>query len=121
ELTKFAINATASKQNNLINSTINIKPVANIKGSASAIFPIHGISAKVQAAWQQDNLFISAFKLRNHTPITQTVANNTLRGDWLSATLMQEQLNPFAEEGDSTWLYLVSDKPFQQVVEEIER
>ncbi|MBL4822047.1 MAG: DUF3438 family protein [Colwellia sp.] len=121
ELTKFAINATTSKQNNLINSTSNIKPVVNINGSASAIFPIHGISAKVQAVWQQDNLFISAFKLRNHTPITQTVANNTLRGDWLSATLMQEQLNPFAEAGDSTWLYLVSDKPFQQVVEEIQR
>ncbi|MGL1958370.1 MAG: DUF3438 family protein [Colwellia sp.] len=129
ELTKFAINATDSKQNSITNiaanittnSEANIKPVANIKGSASAIFSIHGVSAKAQAAWQQDNLFVSAFKLRNHTPVEQNIANNTLRGDWLSATLMQEQLNPFSEEGDSTWLYLVSDKPFQQIVEQIER
>jgi len=118
ELTKFAIDATNSKQTATNN---NIKPVANITGTASAIFPIHGISAKAQAAWQQDNLFISAFKLRNHTPVEQTIANNTLRGDWLSATLMQERLNPFAEVGDSTWLYLVSDKPYQEVIKQIQR
>ncbi len=119
ELTKFAINAIENNQTKPTSS--NIKPVNNITGSASAIFPIHGISAKATAAWQQDNLFISAFKLRNHTPMAQTLANNTLRGSWLSATILQEQLSPFAEAGDTTWLYLVSDKPFQQVIEQIEK
>lgn len=122
ELTKFAINATNNKQNKSAPTKAtddNITPVNNINGSASAIFPIHGISARAKAVWQQDNLFVSAFKLRNHTPIAQTVTNSNLHGNWLSATIIQEQLKPFAEEGDTTWLYLVSDKPFQQVIEQI--
>lgn len=126
ELTKFAINAINSTEGNQAkqtntNANNTIKPVHDISGSASAIFPIHGISAKAHAAWQQDNLFVGAFKLRNHTPVPQKVANNALRGRWLSATILQDQLSPFAEEGDSTWLYLVSDKPFQQVIEQIEK
>lgn len=117
ELTKFAISAiNQDKQKR----SDNIKPVANINGSATAIFPVHGISAKAKAVWQQDNLFISAFKIQNHTPINQTITSNTLRGDWLSATLLQDQLSPFANKGDSTWLYLVSDKPFQQVIKQIQ-
>lgn len=121
ELTKFAINAlnadSGTINQNIENNTI--KPVNNINGSASAIFPIHGISAKAQAVWQQDNLYVSAFKVRNHTPIAQTISSNTLQGNWLSATIAKEALSPFAEENDSTWLYLVSDKPFLQVLEEI--
>ncbi|MBL0709753.1 MAG: DUF3438 family protein [Colwellia sp.] len=122
ELTKFAIDAIKEHKNSPMQTIINgnIKPVRNIKGSASAIFPIHGISAKAKAVWQQDNLFVSAFKLRNHTPVAQKISNNTLHGNWLSATLMQEQLSPFSEVGDTTWLYLVSDKPYQQVIEQIE-
>jgi len=122
ELTKFAINAINSEQSkSVITKATNndITPINDISGSASAIFPIHGISARAKAVWQQNNLFVSAFKLRNHTPIAQTVTNNSLHGNWLSATIMQEQLKPFAEEGDTTWLYLVSDKPFQQVIEQI--
>lgn len=119
ELTKFAINAINNNQQQEKITNSNIIPVTDIKGSASAIFPIHGISARAKAVWQQDNLFVSAFKLRNHTPIAQTVTNSALHGDWLSATIIQEQLSPFAEEGDTTWLYLVSDKPFQKIIEKI--
>jgi general secretion pathway protein D len=121
ELTKFAINAINTNQTKQTSTDNNIKPIDNISGSASAIFSVHGISAKAQAVWQQDKLFVSAFKLRNHTPITQVLANNNLHGNWLSATILQEELSPFAEEGDTTWLYLVSDKPFQQVIEQIEQ
>jgi hypothetical protein len=124
ELTKFAIDAmsnTENKQAKQAETHNNIKQVNDISGSASAIFPVHGISAKANAVWQQNNLFVSAFKLRNHTPITQNVASSSLRGNWLSATILQEELSPFAKEGDTTWLYLVSDKPFKQVIEQIEK
>lgn len=119
DLTKFAINAMNNKQTKQTITNKNIISVNDIKGSASAIFPIHGISARAKAVWQQDNLFVSAFKLRNHTPVAQTVTNSTLHGNWLSATIMQEELRPYAEDGDTTWLYLVSDKPFQQIIEQI--
>jgi type II secretory pathway component GspD/PulD (secretin) len=124
ELTKFAIDAMSNIENKHTKQTDiynNIIPVHDISGSASAIFPVHGISAKANAVWQQDNLFVSAFKLHNHTPIAQNVASSSLRGNWLSATILQEELSPFAEEGDTTWLYLVSDKPFKQVIEQIEK
>jgi general secretion pathway protein D len=120
ELTKFAMSTVNQKQT-FSQSNSTIKPVSDIGGSAAAILPIHGISAKAKAVWQQDNLFVSAFQLRNHTPIEQTITSNTLRGNWLSATILQEQLNPFSEKGDTTWLYLVSDLPFQQIVQQIKK
>lgn len=121
ELTNFAINAIDNNSASINRHAKNtsIKPVDNIAGSAATIFPIHGISARAKAVWQQNNLYVSAFKIQNHTPIAQTINNNTLQGNWLSATIMQATLSPFSQENDSTWLYLVSDKPFQQVLEDI--
>ncbi len=113
-LTKFAVNAINRQEYQ--QSSADITPLTNLAGTVSSLLPINGISARAKAAWQQGELYISAFKVRNHTPINQQLASNSLRGQWLSATLVSEQLTPFGQAGDSTWLYLVSDKPFQQIV-----
>ena len=88
-------------------------------GSASAIFPIHGISAKIKAVWQQEQLFVSAFEVKNHTPISQQLHENQLRGTWLAATLQDHQLKGFGQEHSATWLYLVSEQPYQQVLKQL--
>ncbi len=117
ELTKHAVKAINEQSYSL--QLNNIKSVTNITGSASSIFPIHGISARAKAVWQQGELFVSAFKVRNHTPIEQAISSNQLNGIWLSATLVSEQLAPFSQAGDGTWLYLVSDKPYQEVLTDL--
>jgi len=117
ELTKHAVKAVNEQNYSLQKS--NITPVKEVSGSASSIFPMHGISARAKAVWQQGELFVSAFKVRNHTPIEQAIASNQLNGVWLSATLVREQLAPFSQAGDSTWLYLVSDQPYQEVLEQL--
>ncbi len=116
ELTKFAVEAINVNEYKRSNS--DIYPISDISGSASNILPIHGISARAKAVWQQGELYVSAFKIKNHTPISQQIASSNLHGNWLSATLVAEQLQPFAQSGDSTWLYLVSDMPYQQVLEQ---
>ncbi len=117
ELTKHAV--TAVNEQNYTLQKDDITSITNNGGSASTIFPMHGISAKVKAVWQQGKLFVSAFKVRNHTPIEQKIASNQLNGAWLSATLVSEQLEPFSQAGDSTWLYLVSDQPYHDILEQL--
>ena len=117
ELTKHAVKAI-NEQNYSLHKN-NITPVKDISGSASSIFPMHGISARAKAVWQQGKLFVSAFKIQNHTPIEQEISSNLLNGAWLSATLVNERLAPFSQLGDDTWLYLVSDQPYQYVLEQL--
>ncbi len=117
ELTKHAVKAVSEQ--NFSYQKNNIKPINDVSGSASAIFPMHGISARAKAVWQQGKLFVSAFKVQNHTPIEQDISSNLLNGAWLSATLVNEQLAPFSQLGDDTWLYLVSDQPYQDVLEQL--
>jgi len=117
ELTTHAVKAI--NQQNYSLQKNDIKSITNTAGSASSIFPMHGISARSKAVWQQGELFVSAFKVQNHTPIEQTITSNQLNGAWLSATLVSEQLAPFSQAGDNTWLYLVSDQPYQEVLEQL--
>ena len=118
ELTQFAIQAVAKQKLQQSNEQFVALPIRH--GSASGIFPIHGISAKAKAVWQQEQLYVSAFEVRNHTPIVQQLSESKLYGNWLAATFVEHQLTAFAQQGDSTWLYLVSDKPYQQVLEQLE-
>lgn len=118
DMTKFAFNAI--KNNTLTSEIQGFKPLPLTNKTASAIFPLHGISARVKALWQQENLYVSAFEIRNHTPFEQILSAEKLHGDWLSATFAAESINAFSQQGDSTWLYLVSDEPFQKIVEAID-
>ena len=116
EMTQFAVNAVNKGAWQLADNGFESVPADN--GSASAIFPIHGISARALGIWQQGELYVSAFRIRNHTPIAQSLSAAMLHGQWLSATMESETLGEFSSENDSTWLYLVSDKPYQKVLEQ---
>ncbi len=116
-LTQFA--AQAAKQNNWVKSNGSIKAVELDGGSVAAILPTHGISARLKGIWQQGNLYVSAFRIKNHTPMSQVLEANSLQGNWLSATFAQQRLNAYSQEGDSSYLYLVSDKPYQQILQQL--
>lgn len=116
ELTQFAVSAISAHDYQRSNS--NIIAINSTNGSVSSILPINGISARATSVWQQGDLYVNAIKLRNHTPVEQEITSNSLHGNWLSATLVTEQLQPFGQHGDTSWLYLVSDKPYQEVVKQ---
>jgi integrating conjugative element protein (TIGR03749 family) len=82
------------------------KPVALVRGGALEAIPA--------AAWRADSgLYVTAVKLVNRSPRTVLTDPRDLRGRWLTATFQHGRLAPAGDEADTTCLYLLSARPFQ--------
>jgi integrating conjugative element protein (TIGR03749 family) len=82
------------------------KPVALVRGGALEAIPA--------AAWRADSgLYVTAVKLVNRSRRYVLTDPRDLRGRWLTATFQHARLAPAGDEADTTCLYLLSARPFQ--------
>jgi integrating conjugative element protein (TIGR03749 family) len=82
------------------------KPVPLVRGGAIEAIPA--------AAWRADSgLYVTAVKLVNRSPRVVLTDPRDLRGRWLTATFQHARLAPVGDEADTTCLYLLSARPFQ--------
>jgi integrating conjugative element protein (TIGR03749 family) len=82
------------------------KPVPLVRGGALEAIPA--------AAWRADSgLYVTAVKLVNRSPRHVVTDPRALRGRWLTATFQHARLAPAGDEADTTCLYLLSARPFQ--------
>jgi len=82
------------------------KPVALVRGGAVEAIPA--------AAWRADSgLYVTAAKLVNRSARFMLTDPRDLRGRWLTATFQHGRLAPAGDEADTTCVYLLSARPFQ--------
>ncbi len=67
------------------------------------------------AGWRKGGVNVTAFEVRNTAPAMLRIDFGNVRGPWLASTIESEQLAPQGEFGDSTWLYLISAQPFDEL------
>ena len=83
------------------------EPVALVRGGALEAVPA--------AAWRAESgLYLTAVKLVNRSLHPVLTDPRDLRGRWLTATFQHGRLAPAGDEADTTCLYLLSARPFQE-------
>ena len=82
------------------------RAVALVRGGAVEAIPL--------ASWRGGDLYVTAVKLRNITNAPIVLDPRDLRGQWLAATLQHARLLPNGDETDTTCVYLISARPFEE-------
>lgn len=66
------------------------------------------------AAWRSANYYVTAIRLRNTGRSAVTIDPRDLRGRWLAATPQHGRLLPAGDEADTSSLYLISSRSFEE-------
>ena len=74
------------------------------------------IAAKPIASWRHASLYVTAIELKNQTGGYITLDPRMIRGQWKAATFQHVRLHPVGSESDTTALYLISNRPFHEVI-----
>jgi integrating conjugative element protein (TIGR03749 family) len=90
---------------------IHRRPV-NVKAVIKGLYRGAKLEARPLASWSADGLYVTAVQLRNRMSKPVLFDPRDLRGAWLAATAQHARLLPAGERGDTTALYLISDRPF---------
>jgi len=80
------------------------------------VFDSKVIQAKPLASWRKGGLYVTAVKLRNITDKSLLVDFNQIQGTWLASSVAKANLAKYGLVGDSTYMYLISDKPFNDAL-----
>ena len=72
------------------------------------------IEATPLASWRGGDLYVTAVKLRNVTRSPIVLDPRALRGQWLAATLQHSRLFAHGDEANTTCVYLISARPFEE-------
>ncbi|WP_404361417.1 TIGR03749 family integrating conjugative element protein [Methylotuvimicrobium sp. KM1] len=74
------------------------------------------IEAVPVASWQGGALYVTAVQLRNTANAPVELDPRRIRGRWKAATFQHVRLHPSGSEADTTAVYLVSDRPFHEMI-----
>ncbi|AUZ84441.1 DUF3438 family protein [Methylophaga nitratireducenticrescens] len=82
----------------------------------AGLFDDPRIKTVPEASWNRGGLYITAVALFNRSSDNVTVDYQNINGKWLAASVENTQLAPIGTEQATTYLYLVSALPFNEVV-----
>ncbi|WP_036253741.1 DUF3438 family protein [Methylobacter sp. BBA5.1] len=75
------------------------------------------IKALPIAGWRQGGIYVTAVELHNVSNDRVTVDYRQLKGRWLASTIENETLEGQSEQSHATtYLYLISSQPFEEIV-----
>ena len=83
---------------------INARPIQNLLADGLLVTPVDG--------WRKNGLYITRLMIENESDELRAIDLPSIPGDWLASSADQLTLAPYRAEGDSTWLYLLSSRPF---------
>ena len=113
DLTRLMVAVTAgevpSELAGLKQERIKSKPTRKLMNDEMILFePVGG--------WQQNGLFVTRLEVKNESDEEKEIDLSVLSGDWLASSIESKNLGPYSTEGDKTWLYLFSSKPFDTLI-----
>ncbi|WP_273150282.1 DUF3438 family protein [Methylophaga thiooxydans] len=91
-------------------------PVKAPRALRDDIFPGTQLAAKPLDAWSRGGLFVTAVRVLNTTGVEQPVNYQDINGRWLASTVENTSLAPRGQDGDMTYMYLISALPFEEVM-----
>ncbi len=83
---------------------VNTKPIPNLLADGLLATPVDG--------WRKNGLYITRLMIENESDELRAIELPSIPGGWLASSADQLTLAPYSEKGDSTWLYLLSSRPF---------
>lgn len=86
-------------------------PIPLLRGAAVQATPL--------IAWHGGGYYLTVVRLRNLTSQPFILDPRDLRGSWLAATFQHARLFPHGDEADTTCVYLISARPFEESLQRI--
>ena len=114
-LTRFAAQQLYAPAR-LLKASPGIHRVSVARTSLAHLIRGEMIQATPVAGWHSGSLYVTAVKLRNTGPQPITLDPRQLRGRWRAATFQHSRLHPAGSEADTTAVYLISGRPFHEVL-----
>ncbi len=114
-LTRFAAQQLYAPAR-LLKSGTSIHRVSIARRSINYLISGEKIKATPVASWQSGSLYVTAVELKNTGNEFISLDPRKLRGEWRAATFHHARLHPAGSEADTTAVYLVSDRPFYEMV-----
>jgi len=114
-LTRFAAQQLYAPAR-LLKSSASIHRIAIAKQTSHYLMRGEQIAATPVVSWQSGSLYVTAVELRNTTSDFITLDPRQIRGRWRTATFHHIRLHPAGTELDTTAVYLVSDRPYHEVI-----
>ena len=76
------------------------------------------VEATPQAGWRTPTHYVTAIRLRNTIDKPVVLDPRELRGRWRTATFVHSRLRPAGQQGSSTILITISDRPAQEALDQ---
>lgn len=83
---------------------------------AAGLFNDPRIKTVPKASWNRGGLYVTALSLFNRSDEIVTIDYQNINGDWLASTVETEALDPAGVTGSTTYMYLISPLPFNDVL-----
>ena len=115
ELTRYAAQQLYAPAR-LLKASTHIHRVSIARHTTTHL--IHGeqVEATPVASWQSGSLYVTAVELKNISNHYINLDPRHLRGEWRTATFQHIRIHPSGSESDTTSVYLISDRPFHEVM-----
>ncbi len=117
-LTRFAIQSLYAPKR-LITTPEGIYRVPMQTEKHVPLFYGASLDAMPLASWRSGNLFVTAVELKNLTSQAQCIDVKTIQGNWQTAAIYPISQLPSREKHQTTTVFLVSNKPFQEALSEL--
>lgn len=115
ELTRFSAQQLYAPAR-LLNPSPLIHRISVDRRSTTHLIRGQQVNATPVASWQSGALYITAVELKNTSKSFITLDPRHLRGGWRAATFHHSRLHPAGSESDTSAVYLISDRPFHEVI-----
>lgn len=96
-----------------------IKPTQLVSRRPADLLYDRRIVAVPTASWRRGGINVTALQLYNKSTDPVNVDYRHLQGSWLAASIEDEKPAGRGEPGDSTYLYLISAQPFEEMARRI--
>ncbi len=112
EFVRFAAGNPSSAPEGIRSVPVSAAPMSYLINNPDlSVWPVSG--------WQKDGLYLTLIKMRNHGDESVTLDLAGLAGDWLAVSADSEYLGGFASGEDGGQMYLLSERPFGDVVADL--
>ncbi len=114
-LTRFAAQQLYAPSR-MLKASPSIHRVVVTRRALHSLIRGESIEALPVASWQGGELYVTAVQLRNIGKAPVELDPRRIRGRWKAATFQHGRLHPVGSEADTTAVYLVSDRPFHEMI-----
>ena len=86
------------------------------RGRIHHLVRFHKVETHAMDAWQSDTHYVTALSVTNATDMPITLDPREIRGEILAARFQRNHLDPHGEPGDTTSLFVISDRPLSESI-----